>query len=67
MTTTRKQIRAELEAFVDSFVHVKKYLAAVADDPHPCTYGHLNCASTSGGPCSDEMCALVGLENPNDA
>jgi len=30
------------------------FLERVAEDPHPCKYGHINCSDRQGGVCSDE-------------
>ena len=30
------------------------FMQRVADDPHPCIHGHINCSDYTGGPCCDE-------------
>ena len=32
----------------------EEFLDRIAEDAHPCKYGHLNCSDRQGGRCSDE-------------
>lgn len=67
------RIYAELEekeaAFTDKrrddgACRASRYADEVAalEDPEPCKYGHLGCATTFGGECQDELATACGCD-----